>query len=251
MVILDEQLSAGRLHARLPLHRRRRDFALEGIAAMRRVAPRSYLSLSWGKQSIVLAHMLYQVEPSLPMYFLASGESWLIHNYAEVIEQFTARWPIQLHIVQTDHVFDGQGLDWAASRAAGKRDLQTMCDPADWEGWYWGLAKMESKGRRFTLSARYDGQPHPSIYRYSGEWATGKYRCCPLMHWGLLDLAAYIAEHDIPLLDAYHTHGLGTRTTARVTGMTADYAGVSAIKQTSLEAFNRLCARFPELRTKT
>lgn len=251
MTILDEQLEAGRLYARLAVHRRRRDFALAGIEAMRQLAPNSYLSLSWGKQSIILAHMLYQLQPSLPMYFLASGESWIIHNYAEVIEQFTARWPINLRIVQTDHVFDGSNLSWTESRKRGQRDLQSMCDPAEWDGWYWGLAKHESKGRRMTLSATWDGQPHPTIYRYSGEWAAGKYRCCPLMHWGVMDIAAYVAAYDIPLLDAYHTHGLETRTTARVTGKTTYYGGVSAIKRADLEAFNRLCARFPELRART
>lgn len=122
-----------------------------------------------------------------------------------------------------------------------------MCDRDDWDGWYWGLAKDESKPRRMTLSYRWDGQPHPTIFRY----VDGKYRCCPIMNWTVKELAAYIATHDIPVLEEYHRLGLQSRTTARITKKTAENGGVMEIKYTDMSAFNRLCARFPELRSRT
>lgn len=247
MTLFEQQLAQGRLYAKLSTYRRKLAFALEGIALMRACAPHSYLSLSFGKQSIVLAHMLYQRDPQMPMYFLASGESWIIHNYADVIEQFMSRWPINLHIVQTDHVFDGSAKDWTTSRHAGKGDLERMCNRADWDGWYWGLAKEESVKRRMTLSLKQDEQPHPTIFRYADR----KYRCCPLANWRLEDLAAYIGTYEIPLLSDYYEHGLQTRTTARITRECAELGGVIQVKQTSITAFNRLCERFPELRART
>lgn len=247
MTIFEQQMEQGRLHARLDTYKRKLDYALAGIEAMRALAPRSYLSLSWGKQSIVLAHMLYHIQPDIPMYFLASGESFLIHNFEQVIDEFTARWPVNLHIVRRDHVYDGQNLDWQASRDAGERDLQTMVNREDWDGWYWGLAKDESRDRRITLSLRWDGQPHPTIFRYTD----GKYRCCPLANWTVLDLAAYISTHDIPLLDQYKELGLHTRTTARITRKAAECGGVLDLKRKDMSAFNRLCERFPELRLRT
>lgn len=242
----ERQIEAGRVYAQLSVRKRKLDFALESIYKMCEVAPRSYASISFGKQSICLAHMLYQIDPHIPMYFLASGESWIIHNFAEVIDNFISRWPINLHIVQTDHVFDDLNRSWKESRDAGQWDLQNMCKREDWDGWYWGLTKEESVNRRITLSLG-NTSYHPTIFRY----ADGKYRCCPLMEWGLLDIAAYIAEYDLPVLRIYRKHGLQMRTTARVTRAMAELGGMAYLQRTDLEAFNRLCARFPELRSMT
>lgn len=245
--IYDQQIEQGKLYAKLNEYRGHLRFALAGIEAMRKIAPNSYLSLSFGKQSIILAHMLYQVDPSTPMFFLASGESFLIHNFAQVISTFTERWPINLTIVSRDHVFDDLSTSWQESRDAGKGDLQRMCNREDWDGWYWGLAKDESGARHMTLSYRWLGQPHPTIYRY----ADGRYRCCPIMEWKILDIAAYIATYDIPVLEQYHRLGLQSRTTARITRQAAENGGVDEIKHTDMSAFNRICARFPELRLRT
>lgn len=240
----EQEMAAGRLYVKLRQCQFRREFALEGIEAMRIIAPKSYASISFGKQSICLAHMLYQVRPDLPMYFLASWESWIIHNYDEVITGFLARWPIDLHIVQTDNVSDDPTRTWKECRDLGQHDLQNMCDRADWDGWYWGLTKEESVGRRRTLSVRWKGQPHPTIFRYTD----GKYRCCPLMEWDSMDIAAYIVEHDLPVLDLYKSQGLAMRTTARVTRNMAEMGGVAYLRHLSTERLNRLVERFPELR---
>lgn len=244
MNLFERQMAEGALYAKIALHQHRRQFALEGIAAMRKLAPLAYASISFGKQSICLAHMLYRAEPQMPMYFLASWESWLIHNYKEVIETFLASWPINLTIVQTDNVSDDPSRSWKESRDLGQSDLQNMTSRADWDGWYWGLAKEESRGRKHTLSVRWKGQPHPTIFRY----ADGKYRCCPLMEWSTLDVAAYIHEHDLPLLSLYKEHGLQMRTTARVTRNMAEFGGVAYLKHFNVGNLNRLAARFPELR---
>jgi len=242
--LFERQMAEGAAYAKLALRQRRLRFALDGIEAMRKLAPHAYASISFGKQSICLAHMLYQVEPEMPMYFLASWESWMIHNFQEVIEAFLSRWPIQLNIMQTDNVSDDPARTWQESRDLGQRDLQNMTNRADWDGWYWGLVKEESKGRRHTLSVRWDGQPHLTIFRYKD----GKYRCCPLMNWGLLDVAAYIQEYNLPLLNLYKEQGLQMRTTARVTRDMAEFGGVAYLKHLDVEGLNRLAARFPEVR---
>lgn len=243
MGIYEQELEAGRLYAKLRQCRYKREFALEGIRVMMDVAPKSYASISFGKQSICLAHMLYHVQPDLPMFFLASWESWIIHNYDEVIGEFLSRWPINLHIVQTDHV-SWNDLSWKETRDLGQHDIRAMCNRAEWDGWYWGLTKHESTRRWYTLSRKCVGQPHPTIFRY----ADGKFRCCPLAEWDNLDLAAYIAEHDLPMLDLYKSQGLGARTTARVTRNMAELGGLVYLKHLSATRFNRLTERFPELR---
>jgi 3'-phosphoadenosine 5'-phosphosulfate sulfotransferase (PAPS reductase)/FAD synthetase len=244
MNIFEQQMAAGALYAKLRQREHKLAFAISGIEAMMEIAPKSYASISFGKQSICLAHMLYQIQSDLPMYFLASWESWIIHNYDEVIAEFLARWSIDLHIVQTDNVSDDPSRTWKESRDLGQYDLQNMCDRADWDGWYWGLTKEESVGRLRTLSTRWQGQPHSTIFRYTD----GKYRCCPLMEWNAMDIAAYITEYDLPMLDLYKSQGLEMRTTARVTRDMAEMGGVAYLRHLSVERLNKLAERFPEVR---
>jgi 3'-phosphoadenosine 5'-phosphosulfate sulfotransferase (PAPS reductase)/FAD synthetase len=245
MKIFERQMAEARLYARLRQRRYRLDFALSGIEEMLRLAPRAYVSVSFGKQSVCLAHMIYQIAPQIPMYFLASEESWWIHNFQEVIETFLAQWPIELTIVQTLNITNSES--WQESRDKGQWDLQTMTKREYWDGWYWGLSKGESADRERTLSSRWKGQPHPTIFKY----VDSKYRCCPIMEWELLDLAAYISEHNLPLLNLYKEQGLQVRTTARVTRMMADYGGLARSKCENLEGFNRFAAEFPEVRCYT
>lgn len=209
--IFERQMFAGKIYARSKRRAGRLAFAREGIRAMLDAAPRAYLSLSWGKQSICLAHMIFEIAPETPMFFLASDESWDLHNFREVIDEFTGRWPINYRTVQTNRLFGAES--WDEGRKAGQNDLQEMCRREEWDGWFWGLAKEESRVRRIVL-LKNPSNIHRTIYRYKD----GKLRCCPLMDWETDDIAAYVGEHDLPLLSIYRKYGLEMRTTARLTG---------------------------------
>jgi len=238
-VSLAQELAHGRVYRRLRVHQSRRARARDAIAVMREKAPRSYLSLSWGKQSLIVAHMLYVLDPTIPSYFLASSESWGLHNFADVIAAFCDRWPLKHTIVQTDRWADAPS--WQAARLSGRGDLQAVADrDGPWDGWYGGLAREESRTRRIALSMRSDSG-HPDVYHY----VDGTYRCSPLAAWELPDLAAYIDEFDLPLLAAYHRGGLAVRTTARITGRMLTQGGASTAGDVS--AWNALLAQFPEL----
>lgn len=265
---LERELFQGRMYAGTGWHKARRRWAYEAIREMLKLGERFYVSLSFGKQSAVVAHMLYHVAPQTPMLFLASSESYIIHDYVDVIDRFLTRWPINLTIVQTNNAAldieadvaelsrrqpairwrfkppGDPGWTWEETRAAGHDDLQAMAAREEFDGWFWGLAKEESKARRLTLSTKWEGQPHPAVYRYSD----GKYRCCPLANWQALDLAAYIAEYELPMLDAYHHSGLSARTTARITGRSAEEGAMALMHHYFLSRSNALYARFPELR---
>jgi 3'-phosphoadenosine 5'-phosphosulfate sulfotransferase (PAPS reductase)/FAD synthetase len=247
MSIYEDQIEAGMYYAQTRRYQRMLAFAQDGIAAMLDLAPHSYVSISFGKQSLCLAHMVYQQAPDTPMHFLASEETWEIDDYREVIDTFTARFPINLTIHQTRHFFSEPHRTWKESRDAGEHDLQEMCDRNEWDGWFWGLAKEESRGRKITLSTRWDGQPHPTIYRY----ADGKFRCCPLANWTIKEIAAYVATHDLRLLWTYRRFGLEMRTTARITRNNAEMAGMAYLKEKNQAGYNRIVARYPELRCYT
>lgn len=239
MTLLEQQLAHGRVYRRLAVHQRRRDRARAAIETMRRLAPRSYLSLSLGKQSTIVAHLLSTIDPTIPSYFLASSESWDLHDFARVIAEFRARWPIRLTIVQTDRW--GEAATWQDARTAGRGDLEHVADrDGPWDGWYGGLARDESRTRKIALSMRSDAG-HQDVYHYTH----GGYRCSPLASWELPDLAAYIDEFDLPLLSAYHRGGLQVRTTARITGRMLRQGGATSAGD--VLGWNALLARFPEI----
>jgi len=61
-------------------------------------------------------------------------------------------------------------------------------------------------------------------------------------------VAAYLQEHNLPLLNLYKEQGLQMRTTARVTRNMAEFGGVAYLKHCDVEGLNRLAARFPKVR---
>lgn len=211
------QMLAGKIHAKSRVRASRLAHAVDGVRRMVEVAPNSYVSISFGKQSICMAHMVYRIAPETPMFFLASDETWDMHNFREVIDDFLTKWPIRLKIVQTNRLYGA--ASWKAGRDAGDKDLQRMCPREEWDGWYMGLASDESRARKITLLKHCSA--HRTIYRYRD----GKYRCCPLMDWTLDDIAAYVWEHDLPLLDIYRKVGLHMRTTARLTKKAVELGG--------------------------
>ncbi len=271
MRLYDYQLEAGRLYAPSGKFERKLGFALAGIEAMIELCPRSYVSVSFGKQSLCLAHMIYKIAPQTPMYFLASSESWWLHNFGQVIGDFMDSTPVDLTIVQTNRLgldlsepmlelsarqpgikwilkgWDETPQNWEAARAAGHEDLQEMCDRQEWDGWVWGLAIEESFGRWQTLTKKWKGQPHLSIFKYKD----GKYRCCPLMRWKVEEIAAYVATHGLRLLDEYEAHGLEARTTARATRLMALQGGLASLRRKAPDGYQKLIQQLPELRMMT
>lgn len=239
----DEQMLRGRLHARTAGHRRAVDYALAGIEAMLQAAPRCYVSLSFGKQSICLAHLAQRIQPDIPMYFLASSETWALYDYADVVHAYQRAHAPKLTIVQTDRL--AQASTWKGARDLGDQDLQRMCPRDQWDGWLWGLALDESRPRRITLAQGVKQRnAHPTIYRY----ADGKLRGCPIMRWGINDLAAYIGAHDLPLLGVYKRYGLTQRTTARITKLAARNGAMALARFSSGPALASITNRFPEVK---
>ena len=108
-----------------------------------------------------------------------------------------------------------------------------------------GRAQMsaEIRARRMTTLASYSQHTeHPTIFRYQD----GKRRCCPVMHWSINDLAAYIATNQIPMLNIYRKFGLTQRTTARVTKKMLYNQGMAICRATNSRGFREFTNLFPE-----
>jgi len=229
---------------RRPAHQRVREQAEYIVRKALKYCERPYVAFSCGKDSSVLAHLVLQCERSVPLRFLSSGETRLLHDVDTVLEWFRAR-GATVEEIQIDRVFSDEWKDatWDEQRKAGRRDLQKLTTPA-YDAVFLGLRMEESPPRKRSLLMHQTKGLPTFTYQYRG----GHLRICPLAAWREEDVGAYLAEHRIPILDAYHHEGLAGRTTARLTGDSVRQYALTHLHRRDPEACNRLLARFPELR---
>ncbi|HEX7088780.1 MAG TPA: phosphoadenosine phosphosulfate reductase family protein [Longimicrobiales bacterium] len=230
---------------RRPWHRRLREQARDIIRGGLKLSRRPYVAFSCGKDSSVLAHMVMQQDPTVPLRFLSSGETRLLHDIDGVMQWFRERGAIieEIHI---DRVFSDEWRDatWDEQRRAGRHDLRRELRPG-YDAVFLGLRMEESPPRSMSLRKHQTAGLPPFVYRYSG----GGLRICPLAAWRTDDVGAYLAEHGIPVLEAYHHEGLAARTTARLTHDAVRHYALSYLYRRDPDSARRLLARFPELRS--
>ena len=120
-------------------------------------------------------------------------------------------------------------------------------DNRQWDGVYLGL-QAESATRRWPCAlARYGWLRHLSLGDARGTAAAGCYRICPLDQWSVDDVGAYIAEHDMPVLEAYEADGMDARTHTRLGRSSMRMGQLEALRRRDPEAYRRIVRRFPEL----
>lgn len=194
MGIFDNQLREGKMLAMLPAHKRKAEKAKADIIKMLELCQSPYVSLSWGKQSICLMHMVYTVNPNIEGVFWRGAETNIIADFDNVIKQFRAKWNINYQEQFCEYDFKNQARQWGIKNNK--------------DGVFIGLVRDESKARRFTLAK---ADEH-NIFAYKNETR----RCCPLRYWSNTDIAAYVALYDLPMLSTYRKFGFDVRTSARI-----------------------------------
>jgi phosphoadenosine phosphosulfate reductase len=131
----------------------------------------AYVSVSWGKDSTVLADLVLRVAPRTPLiWFAAEG----IENpdCALVRDEFLCRWPVRYFEIGVPG--DGDPDSWDVSSRSARRIS--------------GLRAEESSTR--ALSAAVHGV------------ATAR-SCRPLLRWCAEHVYAYLAARDLPVHPAY------------------------------------------------
>lgn len=234
-------------HARRPAHRIVRDEAERCISWALSVSERPYVAFSCGKDSSVLAHLVLAVAPGVPLRFLSSGETRLMHDVDGVLGWFRAR-GARVEETNVDRVFapGWEGATWDEQRKAGRGDLARLNEGHD--AVFMGLRIAESPARERSLRMHRDREAPGFCYRYRSGPRVGMLRACPLSRWSVEDVGAYLAEHSIPVLHWYHAHGLDGRTTARLTGDAARTYALSYMARSNPDGVHALTDRFPELR---
>ena len=171
--------------ARMAQHRRKVEQATDTIRKALEICP-AYVACSWGKDSVVLAHLVWSIAPNTLLFHDGSDDEDEQDNYSDVRESFLGRFPLPYQgIVRGYNAGDGGGLY-----------EQMPSNPMV----FLGLRAEESKPRRISL-AKYG-----LIHQYQSDdpkRPVNNWRCCPLAWWSWKDVWGYIVARNLPYLSAY------------------------------------------------
>lgn len=187
---LDDQLADGRIMANLPQYRGKETALITNVCRFIDRIESPYLSLSWGKQSIILAHVVAIHRPHTLCVHWTGEDAEFLGDFMAVKEAFMGRWPLNY-------------LEWP--RALSLKEAIAEYDNSHHHGGQIvGIAAEESKGRMALCKTLDHGR--------CKLLADGRSRCYPMAWWTVADLAAYIAKYELPLLSPYRRFGLEVRT---------------------------------------
>lgn len=222
----DGERSAALLLARLPAHRRQVERAREVVRRTLEQHAPAYVAYSGGKDSTVLLHLARTVAPTIEARILLWPESHLLGNFDEVVDRWRALGATIHAVRQTRASFRERSPDkWRYLDAIGPIRSVLI-----------GLRARESSIRRMSL--RRFGVAH--------RRSDGIVRVCPLAGWSTMDVAAVIAAHDLPLIDAYEAT-IDVRTTTRIIarpGLTEK--ALAQMRETRPDAMAHLREIYPE-----
>lgn len=165
--------------------------------------PDTFLSLSGGKDSTLLAYLTSRISPDIPMCFYDSGLEF--PENVEYIKLLASEYKWNLHHIQTGDILDlivtrgwfnhyTEGRETSLSLKEVKIDLPSdLAHKHFGRGRLWGLRANESRGRSALLL------PTRGITRYKN----GYIACAPLWNWTGDEVQGTLTKHNIPTNPVY------------------------------------------------
>ncbi len=253
------ELELYRLHAKLPIYRKRLKEARELIRDALGHTGTWAVSFSGGKDSTVMLDLCYQAGWRGPVLFQTYGEletlpenremaEWVGKYYGlEVIERQA---PGELEIYdEVGHFFIEATTkeEQAAVRRWYRQafgELSKFAYQQGWTGQFLGLRIEESEQRRMVLGHR------KGLYfaKTRKMWT-----CCPVYRWSGRDIWAYLVTNDLPWASIYDVPGEDRE---RLRNDVVFLAGSGSIRHGQFahwkrhrpELFAELARRWPEIR---
>lgn len=231
--------------------------ANQGFEAM----DRPCASMSFGKDSTVMIHLLWQHNPELPVMYVNCGrwDEW--PDTPRVKQEFLARFPdsffielqgpgiMEAYIQAGEMYIQDEEISPAAKKA--QRDYgDSLAEVLDgeakkrgYDGSFIGCRKEESDNRRRLFAMR-----GPLYFaKTRGQWA-----CHPLAFWSSQDIWAYIVKYNLPYNELYDLDPQGremARNGAMFGTRSARYGRLVFLKKMYPNWFNHFAAQFPEVRS--
>jgi len=167
------------------------------------ISDRWYVSCSFGKDSVVVLHLVLKHKPDIPVVFINSG--YCFPETYKVRDRIKHEWNINLIEIKqkVDYIELTREFGFSCDRTPTQqrkivRKLKkTLMDgfalSGQYTGCFWGLRAEESKGRR-------------ELFRFRGSLFRDKhglYRCSPIWDWKWEDVWRYIKLNKLPYSEIY------------------------------------------------
>lgn len=243
-----------RLHAKLPVHKRRLQRTCEIIKAALGEIAKPYAAISFGKDSMVMAHLLIQHMPDIPMVWSDRGEEAELPETYAYINEVKKKYNLNLEIVKPEisqfEIYRRYGLpdvDEGVTRAIVTqiniiRVFAKYTKENGNDGYFQGLRADESQGRE--KMARSYG---PLFLRKKDNMIV----CNPLLWWTGRDIWAYIVANEIPYHPEYDNDRFKNRELVRLSNWSGLYMArkgrVAELKYYHPELYRKLVKEFPEV----
>lgn len=211
---------------------------------------RVYGSVSGGKDSLVMAHLIRQVFPECPFIWVNQGHLAEWDDCIELLYFLNEQgWNIielcpPLGLIQLFKKF-GMSFDGRFTALDRKHCEELLLKPIDEfveinliEGYAWGLRK-ESKGRSMFLKKR--GELYQKVDR---SWV-----CSPVGFWTTQDIWSYIDRFKIPYAAVYDKYGRDTfRNGCPIDTALANWGKLSWLRKNEPLIFEEFSTIFPEVK---
>jgi phosphoadenosine phosphosulfate reductase len=144
-----------------------------------------YVGISWGKDSVVVAHLVHRLKLDVPAIFFPAGP---VENpdCALVRDAFLARFDLDYREHEVSDLVwtvDGSEIVHDGAQAAFARTAR-----AQGSRYASGVRGEESRARALRMRHWGESSPHT---------------CAPIGFWTLADVYGYLAKHDLPIHPAY------------------------------------------------
>lgn len=245
-----------RLHGKLPVHKRRIDRARSIIAEALHVPGVWAVSFSGGKDSIALLGLCLSAGWRGPLFHFLYDET--PGENTELAKRFASEYGLELHLLHVPgawDVFEEVGHffvhpETKEEKAAVnkmlsgyKKAVNEYAASQGWAGQFIGLRKAESRSRQIALRKK------GALYQTNDR---NTWTACPLSNWENRDVWAYIVNRNLPYLSRYDQTEDPERERSETTWLASEslwrYGMAAKLKIENPEEFNRLSARWPELR---
>lgn len=190
-------------HANTSFFRRRVEKSKNIISDYISLGVKSYGSISGGKDSTVIMHLINEVDNTIP--FVSEKDDMDFPGELEYMYLLQKQYnlsltiltpPVKLWDIIMNHDFTedihSKGTNFSDKYFYGL--LKQHQNENNYKGVFLGLRAGESKGRLWNVKT------NGSIY-YNQEWK--QLVCQPLAEWTAKDVFAYLFSNDIPILDVY------------------------------------------------
>jgi len=246
-------IEMGKLQARTEAFRSRLETTEEVIRYTLQWHQDAYVSSSFGKDSVVLLHLLIQLRPNIPVMFINSN--YCFPDTYQVRDEFVRRYKINLHEIKQPYdymeLIYEYGLPHERTRQQQKQVVELLKKDLG-NQWakdnqksccFWGLRKEESRGRAALLNSK--GR---TFYNET----KGLFFSAPLADWKWEDIWAYIAEFNVPFSEIYTKQMFcDPRQIRNTSWITTDGLHKSGrlqwLRYYYPEYFNRLADAFPRI----